>query len=606
MVGVLFTVFIAILSLVYFRTVTPMTAGVVALTLLGTGLLARLGTGLLAPQTAAEVQKAHLLMLTLENMSQGLCVFDTSQRIIISNERYRAIYSLPEELVKPGTTLHQILDYRIVNGGYRGSPEEYLNSQDATEIQQLGNGRIVEVLRRKIEDGGWLTIHEDITERRQNEGRISFLAHHDPLTGLANREAFIEKIADWCTRYRRWGEEFNVLLLDLDRFKQINDAFGHPAGDVLLTQVADRLRSSVRETDVLARLGGDEFAIIQAAQSNPRDSAQTLANRIIELLDEPFSVDGNDVTVSASIGITLAPEHGVIGDDLLKMADLALHHTKSQGRNGCTFFRSALSEAAVARQLLESELRRAIAQNEFELHYQPFVDAETWAICGAEALVRWRHPQNGLISPDRFIPAAEESGLISQIGEWVLRSACAEAASWPTPTKVAINLSAVQFRNSNLLDVVTHALTESGLPPQRLELEITETALVEYGSECLSMLGQLKSLGISIALDDFGTGYSSLSQLTVFPFDKIKIDKSFTQNMTKRADCAAIISAVLALAQSLNITTTAEGVETKEELRLLTMAGVSIVQGYLIKRAGPASELDFHTLSIRPVAENVA
>jgi diguanylate cyclase (GGDEF)-like protein len=442
-------------------------------------------------------------------------------------------------------------------------------------------------------DGGWVTIHEDITSQHRREAKIAFMAHHDALTGLANRAAFVEKIADACARHRRWGETFNVFMLDLDRFKQVNDSFGHHAGDALLEQVAGRLKSALRETDVLARLGGDEFAIVQVGEADPRGAAQLLARRIIALVAEPYSIEGNDVAIGTSIGIALAPEHGIDADELLKRADLALYQTKSRGRNDYTFFEPAFGDAAAARHELESDLRQAIAQDQLELHYQPIMDTTTLKVCGAEALVRWRHPLKGMILPDQFVPLAEETGLIIQVGEWVLRQACTEAANWPASTRIAVNLSPVQLRSSNLLDFVMCTLAGSGLPPERLELEITETALVENGPECLAVLRQLKNLGVTIALDDFGTGYSSLSQLTMFPFDKIKIDKSFTQNMTKRTDCAAIISAVLALAHSLDIATTAEGVETREQLRLLSLAGVSSVQGYLLKRPGPASELDF-------------
>jgi diguanylate cyclase (GGDEF)-like protein len=545
----------------------------------------------------------------LQNMSQGLCMIDASQKVLVANERYRQIYNLPEALVKPGTTLTEILECRSASGNYIGpAPAEYIAAQltNPTDIEKLGNGRVVMVLRHPMADGCWLTTHEDITERWRNETRVAFLAHHDALTGLANRPALVEKIEDACARHRRWGEEFNVLMLDLDRFKQVNDTFGHPAGDELLKQVAERLKATLQETDVLARLGGDEFAIVQVNDTNQDDAAESLATHIIALIAEPFTIEGNVVSIGASIGIALAPQHGVHADDLLKMADLALYHAKSLGRNRYAIFEPALGQAAVEKHLLENELRRALVQNEFEVYYQPIVETKTLKMCGAEALIRWRHPQKGLIPPDQFIPLAEESGTILQIGEWVLQTACREAVNWPSSVKVAVNLSAVQLRSASLLDFVMCVLVETGLPPERLELEVTETALIEHGAECLALLKKLKNLGITVALDDFGTGYSSLSQLTMFPFDKIKIDKSFTKNMTNRADCAAIISAVLALAQSLDIQTTAEGVEKNEQLRILRMAGVSTVQGYLIQRPCPASELNFDTSLGSVGVENAA
>jgi diguanylate cyclase (GGDEF)-like protein len=432
------------------------------------------------------------------------------------------------------------------------------------------------------------------------------MAHHDALTGLANRAALVQRIDEAAARQRRSGEPFTLLLLDLDRFKQVNDTLGHLAGDALLTETAGRLRSLLRETDVLARLGGDEFAIIQGGGTNRHEAAMSLAERIIAMIGTPFHFDGNDITIGASIGIALAPEHESNSDTLLKMADLALYRAKSAGRNGYCFFDPEMSKVASARHEIENDLRRAIQQNELKLHYQPIIDAKTQKICSVEALVRWQHPTKGLILPDLFVPLAEETGLIAQIGEWVLLTACRQAATWPADVKVAVNLSLVQFGKTNLADVVMRALVDSGLRPERLELEITETALIESAAQCLPALRQFKNFGITIVLDDFGTGYSSLSQLVMFPFDKIKIDKSFIQNLTKRADCAAIISATLTLAQSLSIETTAEGIETVEQSRLLRLAGVTSLQGYLFQRPVPASELNFDGVYGSAMVENAA
>jgi predicted signal transduction protein with EAL and GGDEF domain len=370
--------------------------------------------------------------------------------------------------------------------------------------------------------------------------------------------------------------------------------------------VATRLKASLRETDVLARLGGDEFAIIQAGEAGRQQAASTLADRIIDIIATPFDIGGTDVHIAVSIGIALTPDHATDTDNLLKMVDMALYSAKSAGRNGYRFFGPEMSVAASERQGLESDLRRAIAQDELELHYQPIIDTKTHKICGAEALIRWRHPTKGMIPPDQFIPLAEETGLIAEIGEWVLLTACIEAATWPTSIKVAVNLSPVQFRKRNLPDVVMYALAQSGLPSERLELEITETALMESAADCLPTLRQFKNLGVAIALDDFGTGYSSLSQLTMFPFDKIKIDKSFTQNLTNRAECAAIISATLTLAQSLDIATTAEGVETVQQYQLLRLAGVTSLQGHLFKCASLATDIDFDCVYSIPELEDAA
>jgi len=545
----------------------------------------------------------------LQNMSQGLCMFDAGHRILVANERYRQIYNLPEDLVKPGAQFEAIVDYRKLSGNFIGAnPAEYIAAQfhSSTDIEKLGNGRVIMILRHAMADGCWLTTHEDITERWRTETRVAYLAHHDALTGLANRAALVEKIEDACSRYRWRGEEFNVLMVDLDRFKQVNDTFGHPSGDDLLKQVAERIKGALREADVLARLGGDEFAIIQFDDSQQTDAAEALAARIIALVAEPFTIGANDVGIGASIGIALAPEHGTHADDLLKKADLALYHAKAAGRNRYAIFESALGQAAVAKHTLENELRRALARKEFEIEFQPIVDTKTLEMRSAETLIRWRHPEKGLISPEQFIPLAEESGTILQIGEWVLETACKDAVKWPARVKVAVNLSAVQLRSASFLDYIMCVLVESGLPPERLELEVTETALIDQGTDCIGLLRKIKNLGITVALDDFGTGYSSLNQLTMFPFDKIKIDKSFTRDMTTRTDCAAIVSAVLALAHSMGIETTAEGVETADQLAILRMAGVSTVQGFLIQKPCPASELKLNGYQISGAVDDAA
>jgi diguanylate cyclase (GGDEF)-like protein/PAS domain S-box-containing protein len=451
-----------------------------------------------------------------------------------------------------------------------------------------------------------VVVIEDVTEQRRLEKRISFMAHYDVLTGLANRAAAVQKIEEAAARQRRYGDQFSVLLLDLDRFKVVNDTLGHPAGDALLREVATRLKRLLRETDLLGRLGGDEFVIIQESEADLHKAAGALCDRIIGSLTTPFSIDGNDVNIGVSIGIALAPEHATNPDNLLKMADMALYSVKSAGRNGYRFFAPEMNERASKRHDLENDLRRAIQNEEMVLYYQPIVDTRTLKICGAEALIRWLHPTEGIVGPDRFIPLAEETGLITQIGEWVLSAACTEAAAWPADVKLSVNLSPVQFRKSNLPDVVMCALVQSGLSPERLELEITETALIDSAADCLPALRQFKNLGIAIALDDFGTGYSSLSQLTMFPFDRIKIDRSFTQNMTKRSDCAAIIAGTVSLAHSLDIATTAEGVETAEQCRILRLAGVTSLQGYLFKSPGPAALIDFNWVYKQQQMEDAA
>ncbi len=532
----------------------------------------------------------------LNNMSQGLCMFDASLRIVVANNRFSQIYGLTPDQVKPGTTLRQILEFRMARGDYAGlSPEEFLRKgfYESAELQTLANGRVVSVLRHWLPDGGILTTHEDITDRRQSEAKIAFMAHHDLLTGLANRSYFMEKVDEAGARLRRRSEPFAVFMLDLDRFKDVNDSLGHPAGDALLKEMAQRLKSALRETEVLARLGGDEFAILQSGEENQRDEAIALAARIIDIVATPFDLDGRKVGVGTSIGIALAPQDGIEPDELLKKADLALYRTKSEGRNGFNFFHGDMTAEADARHELENEMREALLRGEFELHYQPIFDAETRGSRGAEALVRWRHPRQGLVAPDRFIALAEDTGLIVQLGEWILQKACADAVSWPDNIKVAINLSSVQFRKGDLFDIILCALVDSGLPPERLEVEITESVLLENEASHRLVLQQLKNIGVSIVLDDFGTGYSSLGYLTAFPVDKIKIDKSFTHGLIDRAECAAVIASVLTLARGLDIATTAEGVETEEQYDMLRAAGVTLVQGYLFASPCPVSELTF-------------
>ncbi len=454
----------------------------------------------------------------------------------------------------------------------------------------MPDGRSIQIVNRPLPDGGWVATHDDVTEQRRSAARMAFLAHHDALTGLANRASISQRIEEAAARERRTGEPFTVLLLDLDRFKQVNDSLGHAAGDALLCEVATRLKGTLRETDTLGRLGGDEFVIIQTRAVNPVQAATAFANRIVELLSRPFNIERQDVSIGTSIGIALAPEHASDPANLLKMADLALYQAKSAGRGAYAFFNPEMTLAASERRELEMELRHALDNHELELHYQPIVDAATMKVTAAEALLRWRHPQRGLLSPDKFLPIAEESGLIAQIGRWVLETACRQAATWPDHIQLAVNVSSVQLRKASFDVVVKEALAGARLAPQRLELEISETALIK-SVDCLPLLQKLKELGVTIVLDDFGTGQLTLSQLPMFPFDKIKIDSSFIGNMTE-ADYSAIIDATLTFAKRRRMTTTAEGVETRDQLGLLREAGITSMQGYLFERPALAGYFD--------------
>ena len=558
-------------------------------------------------QQATELARINMQFdAALSNMTQGLCMFDGQKRLMVWNGRFAELYRLPPHLLKVGTPHDAIIADRVSRGILKGETDDAAAKakiatlgqlpKDATSsrIDEFSDGRFVLITRQPMADGGWLATHEDITERRRTEAEIVHLARHDALTGLANRAEFNAKLEEASKRLKRNGSGFTVMMLDLDKFKAINDTLGHPAGDQLLVEVGRRLQSTIRETDVLARLGGDEFAIIQEGGPGQQEGAIALALRIINAITQPFDLDGSPASVGASIGIVLAPEHDVEPEGLLKRADLALYAAKANGRNDFRVFQPEMLEVANTQQSAESELRNAIARDEFELHYQPVVDVKTRLICGVEALVRWKHPTKGLIAPDQFIPVAESTGLIAPLGEWILQRACKDATAWPPYVRLAINISAVQFKKGNLFDVILCTLVETGFAPERLELEVTETALLENQEAHLTTIRQLKNLGISVVLDDFGTGYSSVSYLTIFPFDKIKIDKSFTQGVLNRRDCKAVVASTLALAHGLGTATTAEGVETEEQLEYMRAAGVDLVQGYLFGRPVPISQLDLH------------
>jgi diguanylate cyclase (GGDEF)-like protein len=543
----------------------------------------------------------------LNNMSQGLCMLDAEQKVVVSNARYSEIYHLSRDQICPGTSLAQILEYRREKGTAFAdiTPETYLarSVREAKEVRELADGRVIAIARHMMANGGWLTTHEDITDRARNEKRIAFLAQHDLLTGLANRTLFSEKLDDAAKRLKRHGSNFTVLMLDLDKFKNVNDTLGHPAGDQLLVEVARRLQSSLRDTDVVARLGGDEFAIIQENEKNQGDGAMALARKIIALIEQPFDLGGHKVSVGTSIGIAFAPEHGSDAETLLQKADIALYAAKSGGRNDFRLFKSELTEAADRQKSMEGELREAISGHEFELHYQPVIDVRTGAVSGVEAFVRWHHPSKGLLLPDQFLPLAESAGLMRLLGEWILRQACQDGAAWPSNIRIAVNLAASQFDSGNLFDTVLGALVESGLSPDRLELEITDAALLERDQNLL-VIRQLRNLGVSIVLDNCGGGYSAASSLAGFPFDKIKIDRSIAQGAAYRRDCSAVVASVLALARGLGIATTAKGVENREQFQVLLAAGVDYAQGYLFGRPVPHCEFDLDavTRSMKNVA----
>jgi diguanylate cyclase (GGDEF)-like protein len=536
----------------------------------------------------------------INNMSQGLCFFDANRELIVCNDRWVEMYDLPRDRVGPGTPLSDIVDLRVEAGSHPPmTRDEYLewrgkvaiSSEPTDGIVELRNGRTFKIRHRPMPDQGWVATHEDITEQRRSEVKIEYMAHHDALTDLANRVLMNERLDQALVRKVNHEDMVAVHHLDLDQFKAVNDTFGHPAGDKLLKIVADRLRGLVRPTDTIARTGGDEFVIVQAPITDPAQ-ASSLAQSIVELMSEPFDLDGHQAVIGASIGIAIGSSDGSKSDHLLRNADLALYRAKGDGRCTFRFFEPAMDLQMQTRRVMEQDMRRALPAGEFELYYQPVINLATNHISGFEALIRWNHPDKGLIAPASFIPLAEEIGFIVPLGEWVIRQACATAALWPDCFHVAVNVSAAQFRSPGLLQVIVAALANSGLRPAQLEIEITETVLLQQKETALAVLHQLRGLGVRIAMDDFGTGYSSLSYLQCFPFDKIKIDRSFVKDIAENANSLNIVRAVAALAKGMGMTTTAEGVETREQLDRIVSEGCTEMQGFLCSRPVPAQQLE--------------
>jgi diguanylate cyclase (GGDEF)-like protein len=532
----------------------------------------------------------------VNNMSQGLCMFDKEERLVVCNGPYARIYKLPPALTRPGTPLSDILNHRFANGmAPKQGHEAYLESRkqmiaERLEVQEeveLEDGRTISAKNHPIADGGWVATHEDVTEQRRIEARVRHLARHDALTDLPNRVLLREEMEKLEARIQR-QENVAVLCLDLDHFKDVNDTLGHGVGDQVLVTVGNRLREASRETDIVARLGGDEFAILVHSLDDPRDAA-IIADRIVKSVAMPMDIGGHHVAIGTSVGIALAPTDGHDAEELLRNADLALYRAKSEGRGNYHFFERGMDEALQHRRMLEQGLKVALSRNQFRLMYQPLLDLNDNRVCCFEALLRWDHPERGVIPPAEFIPVAEETGAISAIGEWVLMEACRTAATWPENVRVAVNLSAAQFKSRALVDHVVAAVSSAGISPKRLELEVTESLLLADTEQTLSTLHRLRALGVRISMDDFGTGYSSLSYLRSFPFDKIKIDRSFMSGLGPREDSLAIIKAVIGLGQSLGMSTTAEGIETEEQLDAVRAQGCNEVQGFLFSPPLPAS-----------------
>lgn len=535
----------------------------------------------------------------LRNLPQGLSMFDGRDRLIAFNRQWLELYGLVPEEIRIGMDFREVFAKQTavldVEAYLTDLKNRLVQSEHISNTVQFPDGRVVYISYGRREGGGWVATHEDITERKASEVRIERLAHYDGLTGLANRNLFKEHIDEALARFPGPEAAFAVLLLDLDKFKSVNDALGHQCGDALLKQVASRIKAQIRDVDTAARIGGDEFAVIVAPdQASMQDVGATLAARLVRSISEPYHIDGHPVVIGCSIGLALVPEHGMRVDEILRNADLALYKSKNAGRNCFHIYSAELKAEADRRNVLEIELREAIWREEIEVFYQPVIELGTGRAKSVEALARWHHSTRGFIPPAEFIAVAEASGLIVELGNQVLAKACRDAMTMPRDVKVAVNLSALQFAGTNLIDSVTFALAESGLPESRLELEITESVFLADTQENLKTLERLKALGVSIALDDFGVGYSSLSYLTAFPFDKVKIDKSFIDRID-RCETVAVLKSIVQLAKTLKLSIVAEGVETSEQVARVHSLGIALGQGYFFSRPVPLANLSLQS-----------
>jgi diguanylate cyclase (GGDEF)-like protein/PAS domain S-box-containing protein len=545
-------------------------------------------------------ESAKFLDLVINNVPATVIVRDAKTlKCVLLNRAGEAFYNIPREQVV-GRTPHEILPRETANK-IAAMDRKFLRNADVPMVIERpidvpGRGtRIAHSIRLAIpgEDGKpkyLLTVVNDVTDARKSQEQIAHMAHHDALTDLPNRTKFMEYLQKELNLIAR-GRRIAVHYIDLDHFKWINDTLGHATGDELLKAVARRMHACLRGGDTIARLGGDEFAIVQTDVESPKE-AGVLAERLRGAVSgSPCDVNGHQIVTDISVGISLSPDDSSDADQLLKNADMALYNAKMEGRGTFRYFEPELDARMKARRALEVDLRNALAQGQFELHYQPIVSISTGSISCFEALLRWRHPERGMVSPAEFVPVAEEIGLIGALGEWVLRTACAEAANWPSNIRVAVNLSPVQVMNENLVPMLVSMLSTTGLAPNRLELEITETVLLQSNDRTLGKLQQIRDLGVRVAVDDFGTGYSSLSYLRTFPLDKIKIDRSFIMGIVQEPRTRSIVSMIITLGNSLGMTTTAEGVETEEQLNVLREEGCAEMQGYLFSAAKPAADL---------------
>jgi len=552
-------------------------------------------TELVALRTESE-ERASILQTIVESFPGGVAAFDKYHNLVLCNRRQRELMCYPGEPFANGQpTAEDLYRAEARLGEYGpGDIEEHVRKQievanramPQTVERRRPNGTYLEIHYMPLARGGFVTTQIDVTDRKLDQETIGRLVHHDALTGLPNRSLLLERLRDGITGR---GQEFLALhCLNLDNLKLLNESLGDLAGDALLKRTAQRLTRILGDGDTAARLGGDDFAVIQAAPKSIND-IETMAKRIVSVLAEPVNLNGQDVTVGASVGVAVAPTDGSNAEELIRNADTALWRTKSLARGTYGFFEPSIHERLRQRLRMEVEMREALATNAFELHYQPIVNTKTLKIVGCEALIRWRHPERGLVPASEFIPVAEECGIIGQIGDWVLKTACAEASRWPDDVSIAVNISAAQFSGANLVDKVLSV--SKGLPLSRLVLEITETLLMKDRDSAATTLERLKKLGVRFAIDDFGTGFSSLSYLQSFPFDKIKIDRSFVSNTANQKRSATLRRSIIQLGYNLGMTSVAEGVESKQQLDLLRAEGCVEAQGFLFSPAVPSAKI---------------
>jgi diguanylate cyclase (GGDEF)-like protein/PAS domain S-box-containing protein len=549
-----------------------------------------------AADRLAEVTKN--LDVALENMSQGLCLFDKDERLVLSNKRYSEIFGFAEGAILPGLTFRQIIERGLADASFDGevvapnARDVYARHRAVIHanggggiVEKLPSGISVQMRYRTLPDGAWVATYEDISERLRSEERISYLARHDGLTGLPNRASFNNRLEADLEFARRSGGAVAAIAIDLDKFKEINDTRGHAAGDEVLTTLAARMQACLVADETVARFGGDEFAAAKRFQ----DMADLVdfIQRLEACLNADIRIDGYDIKPGASLGVAIYPQDGETVESLLNNADLAMYRAKEALTESVCFYEVSMDEAARSRRLVANDLWQAVERNELALHYQVQKAVTSGDVIGYEVLLRWHHPVRGTIPPAQFIPIAEECGAILPIGEWVLREACREAATWSDGHRVAVNLSPVQLGNSDVADLVSRVLRETGLDPHRLELEITESAIIGDKERALQTLRRIKALGVTIAIDDFGTGYSSLETLRAFPFDKIKLDRSFMNEVEASPEAKAIIRAILALGHTLKVPVLAEGVETRNQLAILLAEGCDAAQGYYLGRPAP-------------------